>query len=255
MRQYSFLQAIPLSFFSTKLYRDVARNWGSDAFLYLFFLAALVSIGVTYRAQVALNGMYAQVSTTVVPQVPVLTLVNGKLSTPEKRRYEILTPGTKDVMMVIDTSGPYTGAEKLKESILITENAVVTKQHDEVRIRKLPDVSATIEPMVIDQVIKRYIGFAWIMMYAFILFFSYITRLVSAVFYALLGRIAAALVHVNLTYGQVVRLAMVAVTPALILDEVMLFSTYVLPHYQAIYFGVTALYLVFAVLANKKSSI
>ena len=36
MKQYNILQAIVMSFYSKNLYRDVAKNWGGKAFLYLF---------------------------------------------------------------------------------------------------------------------------------------------------------------------------------------------------------------------------
>ncbi len=254
MRKYNFIQAIPLSFFSHKLYRDVAKNWGGDAFLYLFFLMALVSALVTYRVQVDLNTRYAQISEKVVPQIPVLTMVKGKLSTPENRPYEIVGPNSNEVIAIIDTSGRSANLDKANALFMITEDSIVTNEKDEVSIRKLPDITTTIEPTVVDQGIKKYIGFAWVFIYLGVLIGSYVVRLVFALFYALIGRILAAMFRADLTYGQVLQLALGSIIPAIIIVELIMFSTWAMPHNKLLSFCIAMLYLIFAVLANKKSS-
>ena len=59
MRQYNLLQAIPMSFYSRKLYQDVAQNWGGMAILYLLFIVFLSWIPTTFIAQKKLNAYYS----------------------------------------------------------------------------------------------------------------------------------------------------------------------------------------------------
>jgi len=254
MSKYNFFQAIPLSFFSGKLYRDVARNWGGNAFLYLFFLLALTCIAFTYRAQVGLTAVYSQISEKIVPQIPVLTLDKGKLSTPEKRPYTITAPDSKELIAVIDTSGQYTSVEQANAPILITEDSIITQKKDEVSIRKVPDFTGVIEPHVVDTAIKKYIGYGWIFIYVLVLFGAYIFRVLQALLYALVGRIIAAIFRVDLTYGQVLQLALVTITPTIIVTTLVYLFGFMLPHSSLIYVALAMIYLVYAVLVNKKSS-
>lgn len=139
MQQYNVFQAIFLSFYSKKLYRDVATNWGGKSFAYLFLLVAIVSIFFVLTAQKVITHGYHELYAKVSPQLPVVTISDGKVSTPEQRPYIITDPDTHENIAVIDTTGQYKTIKEANASVLVTETEIMTHpKKDEVRVYQIP---------------------------------------------------------------------------------------------------------------------
>src|SRR3990167_8413303 len=124
MRDYNIFEAIYLSFFSPALYRNVAKNWGGKAILYLLFIVALSWIVFTIQVQLGISSLYKSNSNQIAAQVPVLTIKNGIINTPENRPYLVYTPENKALLAVIDTSGQYKTLQSAKSMVLVTSTSI-----------------------------------------------------------------------------------------------------------------------------------
>lgn len=251
--RYNVFQAIFMSFYSRKLYRDVAANWGGKAFLYLLLLLALSWILLTYQLQVGLNHFFEKDTDQIINQIPIVVLKDGKISTPEKHPYFIKAPNSNVNLAVIDTTGQYTTLEKANAHVLITETEAISQpKTDETRIYKFPTkLNLTIDPQVIKSNIQEYIGFAWIFIFLISLISSYIYRIIQALIYAIIGKILAAIFLVRLSYWQIVQIAMVAITPVVILATIFDFFVIIFPHQLLFYFILAMIYLIYGLIANK----
>lgn len=256
MKQYNILQAIFMSFYSRNLYRDVANNWGGKAFLYLFLILALSWTGFVYLMQQAINQGYAKNADEIVNQVPVLTIKDGVISTPENHPYIITDPESKNKIAVIDTTGQYKTLDDAKTSILILQKEVITQSKpNEIRTDKIPStLNIVIYPQTVNSYVKHYLGYAWIFFFVFFLIGSYIFRLIQACFYALIGLIFKAIFRVDITYGQIVIIAMVAITPVIVINTILDLIDITIPHQLLINFVLAMLYLCLGIVANKKQS-
>lgn len=256
MRQYSFSKAILMSFYSRKLYRDVAQNWGGSTVWYLLFvsvvcwaIAGLLSIpGFMIANKVFVNQFKSQ--------IPVMEIHNGTLKTPENRPYIITDPESKKTLAIIDTSGQYNDPVEVLKDIpcLVTDkifayNTAAGRSDlpPNVRVQNIPLIEMVITPEKIETFIKWYP----LLMFPFLMVFMFIYRLVQAVFYALLGKIFALILRVKLSYGKIIQLVMVALTPVQILGIVAFIKP--MSHIFLIGFLIAMGYLIFALLANKKT--
>src|SRR5579885_312185 len=253
MQQYNIFQAIYLSFYSKKLYRDVALNWGGKSFLYLFVLLAIVLTYFAYSIQHGINIGYQAFYTKISPQIPVITIVNGRIVTPENRPYFISDPVSHYTYAIIDTSGQYKTIEQAKTSMLVTQNELISQSKpNEIKIYKVPaNMNQTLDPKVIDSYIEKYLGFAWIIFYIIVLFLFYIYRILQALLYAILGKIFAVMCGVPLTYGQIIQIMMVAITPVIILSVVLNMMNVSINHETLLFFILAILYLCYGIIANK----
>lgn len=255
MQQYNLLQAIYMSFYSKNLYRDVANNWGGKAFFYLFILVAISSASYSYLTQNLMKDGYQYYAAQISPQVPAIVYKDGKLSTPENRPYFIVNPKTKENFFVIDTSGQYTSPEQAKTPILITQTQMLTHSDKQSKAYTFPDnFSEEITPQEIDQFIKAALNYTWIVFFFLFIFIFYIYRIFQALVYSLIGKIFAALFKVEIAYGQIVQIMMVAITPVIILSTIQNILLINLNHEMLIYFLLAMVYLFYGILANKKLS-
>jgi hypothetical protein len=253
MKQYGWLNAIYLSFYSRNLYRDVAQNWGIGTFFYLFLLLTICWAVLMFRIQPAINLVAASVINDVTPQLPkIVTIKEGRVITPENRPYIVRSSDTKEIIVVIDTSGKYTNLDDLKTSFLITKDKVLySDDNDVVKMYKIPgDFNTDIVPVTIKNVILKMINWLWIILFPVFLMGSFFYRVFQSILYAIIGKLFAVLANIKITYVEIVKLAMVSITPTIIIGSVLeWFGIWF--HYSIVFFILASAYLIFAIGANK----
>lgn len=253
MQQYNLFQAFYMSFYSSRLYKDVATNWGARSFVYLLLLLSFTWIFYIYQAQILLTNGYARASDSLVSQIPVMTIVDGKLKTPENRPYVINEPESKKVFMVIDTSGKYTSLDQTDAEVLVTPTRIYSKpKANQTRIDEIPaKLNVVIAPDVVNGYVKRFIGFFWIPLFFLAVFFSYLYRIFQALVYAVIGKMMSMIIGVKLAYWQILQIMMVAITPVIVLCTLLHVFNIDLIRHNSIYFLLAMGYLLFGIHANK----
>lgn len=254
MSQYGMISAIFMSFYSKRLYKDVGKNWGGKVFLYLFFVLALSWIWPTYNAQRFINSYYTQSGEAIVNQIPVVEIKEGKVNTPEDKPYIVTDPANKATLLIIDTSGQYTSLENVDAGVLITKNQIISKpKPDQIRIDIIPETTnITIEPDKVNRALNSYIYISWLPLFILAVLFSFFGRIIQALFYAILGKIFSGITRAGVSYGTIVQISLVAITPALIISSILDFMQITFAFQYLCYFVLTALYIFYGVLANKE---
>lgn len=253
MERYNIFQALYMSFYSRKLYRDVAFNWGAKTFVYLLLLLSLTWVVFTYQLQQIVNQGYLRMADPIVAQAPTVTLKDGKVITPENRPYIVTDPQTHETLLVIDTSGKYTSLDQIQTDILVTETKVFSKpKENQQRIDEIPSkLNMTIYPDHLNTYAKKFIGFLWMPMFVFALMISYVYRIIQSLVYAIIGRVLAPMLNVRLSYWQIVQIMMVAITPVIIICTTMRALHLDVMHHNLFYFLLAMAYMIYGMLANK----
>jgi hypothetical protein len=254
VRQFNLLESIYLSFYSKRLYRDVSSNWGGYAILYLLMILTLSWIGATWKIQTGLALAYRQNANWMVTQIPDLKIKDGKISTPINRPYIIYEPYSKNKIAIIDTSGKYKTIEEAGVNVLVTENQVIAKNinKNETRIIDIPKtVNWTINPIVINGYISTFVGYLWIPIFIFCILVSFLYRIIQALLYALFGKIFNYFSGANLSYGQIMQIAMVAVTPAIVIETICSVAGWHFMRQPLLFFILSMLYVCYGIIANK----
>jgi hypothetical protein len=253
MKQYNALQALYMSFYSKKLYRDVGRNWGGYAYFYLFLLLAITWTPITHSLQHGIDQSYDKLSQLVVAQTPILTIKDGVVSTPENRPYLISDPDSNDPFIVIDTSGKYTTLAEAKSTILVTKTEILSgPKPNEIRTNTLPtSLNMTVDAKNINDHIKGFVSYTWLFLFILFLICSFVYRIIQALLYSLFGKIMASLFNVKISFGQTMQLTMVAITPAIFVATIIDYFDMSIPHHLSLYLALSIVYLLFGILANK----
>lgn len=253
MRKYGCLQGIFMSFYSPAFYRDVVQNWTVGVLLYLVLVLACCWALLTVNIQKGINIGYTVLAEQFFPQVPEISIKSGELSTPENRPYEIVDHD-KRLVAIIDTSGKYQNLEQTNAVILVTKHAFFYK--DKSDAKKSREFSRTlnldVKPVVIQQMVGKFINWAWVVLFPLLLLFSFIYRLIQAALYAILGELFTLIAGVSLTYGEVFKISIFAITPAIILGTVLDWYSLSCHHMWLLYFALSMGYIIFGILANKK---
>lgn len=256
MQQYNVFQALYMSFYSKNLYRDVATNWGGKSFLYLFMLISFVSVYFSLHTQELVKIGYDKFYSVVSPQLPLMKIKDGKLSTPENRPY-VITDANHKNLAIIDTSGQYKTLEQAKTMILVTQTQVIMEENkDETRVYAIPSgpsvVEQTIDPRKISAKIDEYLGYPlWMVFFVIFLFALYFYRIFQALVYSIIGKIFALMFKVNLSYGQILQIMLVAITPAIIIGAIQYATMVYMPLAMVFYFVLAMAYLFYGIMANK----
>lgn len=255
MEEYSIFEAMYLSFYSKALYRQVATTWGGKAFLYALLILLLTWVGTVIHMQHQISHNYTAYSAKLTDQMPVMTIEQGKITTPENRPYVVKDTNDLDTLLVVDTSGQIQSLEQANTGLLITQTSIITKSGNETKIIQLPSgLHYTMVPMVVNDHIKNVVGYLWILLLPGLTLGSWLILLVKGVFFALLGRIFSAITRAKVTYGQCYVLFLVAVTPALVLSSFLEAWNTAFMHQSALLLAVTVGYFFYAILVNKPSN-
>jgi hypothetical protein len=258
MKEYSCFQAMFMSFYSSRLYRDVAKNWGAGVILYLFILL-LISWGVMmFHYQPVITTSFTEGVNKFAPQFPEMTVKDGEISTPENRPYFITDPDNKEeVIAIIDTSGKYVDFSNAPKDAVILVTQTKTYFLDKsknVKENTIPkNLTLDVSPEKIKHAVIKFVGWSWVLLLPALLLGSFAYRLLQALVYAIIGKFFAALSGVRLTYTEVLKLSMVAVTPSIVLGTLIDWFNLSFPFAWLVCFIVAMGYLIFAIRSNKNT--
>ena len=249
MKKYSIIHLPFLSFFSKELYRDVGLCWKGVGFAYLLLLLTVCWIPTMVKIHVGFSDFINNEVPPFIEQVPDITITDGEASIQEPQPYYIKAPDSNDVIAIIDTTGTTESLEDANAICLLTRTNVIWRQNEfETRTVDLSNV----KNFVLDS--DRIMGwlhiaekFLVIVMYPFALLGSYLYRIVQALIYAAVGLLFASWCKVSLSYAALLRLAIVAVTPCIIVGTVLGLVATSLPWY--LYPAAALAYLFFGVWA------
>ncbi len=251
MRQYSIVHALTRSFHSKDLYRDVAENWNRVIFLYLLLLLSLASIPTISKIHVQMRQFAKVDAPAFIQQIPDITIEDGVVSIQEEMPYTIYNPETDEPFAIIDTTGTITSIKDLPVSILLLEDKLIGKKNE--RETRTYDLSEIKSFQLTEQKLTKWANVLekWtaIVLFPIILITAYIGRLIQSLIYAAIGMIFVNITHAGLTYSALIRLALVAITPAVILDMARRGFGITIPLWGLMCFVISIAYIYFAVKA------
>lgn len=256
MRRYGCLESIIMSFYSRDLYRDVVLNWSGAVVLYLLLLL-FICIGISsIGVQQTINTGYSAFSNEFFPQIPPMIIKNGEIKTPEDRPYFIVDRTMKDkkYFAIIDTSGKYTSLDSGEADLLVTRNMIYYTSDDKIKSKTISSkIDLDIKPLEIQKTGLFYIRWLWLIFLPLFVLFAFIYRIMAGAIYALAGKLFATITEVPLTYGEIFKISIFAMTPAIILSTFTDWFHYRMLHDWVIYFILTLAYIIFGINSNKKT--
>jgi len=251
MKRFSIIHIPLLSFFSKELYRDVGLNWKGVGFAYLLLLLAICSVPQMFKIQAWLSHFIDKEVPPLIEQVPRITITNGQVNVDVPQPYYIREPDSNDILAIIDTTGKTQSLVDTDAFALLTKTKLIYRKSDvEYRIHDLSDV----REFVLDKGhITGWLNFAKKVFapvfYPFIVLGMFLFRIIQALIYGVIGLLFASLCRVKLSYDSLLRLAVVAVTPCIIVNTIFEVFSFHLQMAGLWFFLMAMVYLLFGVKA------
>jgi len=250
-RKYSILHIPALSFFSKDLYRDVGLHWRGTCFGYLLLLLAVCWIPTMIIIHFGTTEFVQNEASKVVSQVPVITIKDGIASVNEPQPYYIMAPDGNDVFIIIDTTGTVTSLADSNAYALITKTEAIYKENEsQTRTFSFANIKDfTLDQAKLNKWLATFQKLFAPVMYFFAIAFSYVYRIIQALIYAATGLLFAKGFKTKIEYPALLRLAVVAVTPAIIINTIATIAGVVTCGIWLLYLAIALAYLAFGVKA------
>ena len=252
MKRYSIFHPLVLSFFSRSLYIDVGKNWRGTGLLYLLLVLALVWIPTIIRGQLNVSSWVDGDSKEITKQLPGITITKGEVSTDVPTPYSIKDPKTGKDIAIIDTTGQHETLDNTEAGLLLTKSKLVVKKNTtETQTYDLSGIqSFHLDRSIVESWLVTIRQWFIPVLYPLALIFSFIFRAIQVLIYALIGLLFARILHANLDFKALMRLAAISLTPVLVLNLVFEFIPMQVPGWMLIGIIIELIYLFLAVKAN-----
>lgn len=248
MKQYPTIRSLYMSFYSKSFYKDVARNWNSTGFLYLFLLVLLCIIPMMFSFQEAVSAFVADEAPGIVRQVPEVKITKGKISIDKPVPYIINDPDKGLPLIIIDTTGKITSLDGSPATILITESKIVMEKSSvETRTFDLSEIdNFYLDRSMVYKFLDIISDWLTVLVFPFALIFSFLCRILQVLLYSVFGLLFAHILKTGINYKTLVRLTAISITPAVIFGTVRDYLHISVPYWSWISFLIAMSYLFFA---------
>ena len=251
MKKYSMFQVPLLSFFSKDLYRYVCKQWKVLGFAYLLLLLAVCWIPTVVKINTLVTDVIDNDVPVIIQQIPTITIVDGKASIEESQPYYIRYPTIKSPIVVLDTTGKIISLEDTDAWALLTKTDFIIKESEvETRTLSLNEITEfTLNQEKIQVWVDTTKKFFAPTIYLSALLVSFVARIIQVLIYAVIGLLFASWCKSKRTYIELISLAIVAVTPGIIIKTILTMLSLKLPSAGLWYFLAAMGYLFFGIKA------
>jgi hypothetical protein len=221
MPPFSGFTALVRAFYDRPLYRTVASRRGIGL-LYVVFLTALCTVPVLVKTQVELMAFNRWPARVLLHQLPAIDIRNGIVSVDQPTPLTIWEPYRGTALAVIDVTGQTTSIEQTSANLLLTrDHLIYRKSGAETRSFDL----ARVKHFAIDRVrLKRWIDLGVRVLppafYLVVVVGLVVFRVAQVLILAGLGVAIARARRRPMTFDALMRVASLALTPAVVLDAI-----------------------------------
>ncbi len=263
---FGYWQALYRSFYSDRLYVDVAKRWQGFGFLYLCFIVSIFSIPLIINLMFYFNDYYDKQFFEPLSKIPTLYIQNGEVNFDKPMPY-LIKGDQGQVLAAIDTTGKITKiSEKYPNmTILITKNEIITriptpftKTFADERVQVLSkDMNQVFngEAWVKSSKLSNLKYFFLVMAPVMILFFFFSMLLVLIPVIAFLGQqFSLVFFRFKLKFKQASRLAIVASTPGMAYAMFSIMTGYIYRGYGFVSMIILFIYFSYGLIYVKRDS-
>ena len=250
-RRYSLWHPCYLAFSSRAFYADVAAHWRGLAFVHLL-LVLLLSTGVYMMHFHALvTVLMAEEAPPIIAQIPEIRIHNGTVQVDVEEPYYIRRPGSGNLFAVIDTTGEITSLKQTDAVLLLTGSRLAARlSANDHRVLDLSSIeSLQINQAIVSQWLQDAQKWSPFILFPLVLGFSFIFRSVQALLYGGIGMMLASIQKFTLPLGASVSVAIMAMTPVILIDALLVLLDIYLPLWGLGGFLLALGYLVFGIRA------
>lgn len=257
MKLLSVLKALPCSFFSRALYRQVTTDWRGIGLGYLLLLVILTWLPHTYISNTAVIDYVDSTVTPILNQLPVIDVVEGRIITEKNQPYTIINPQTLEPILIIDTSGRFTSLKYTAALALLTHDTLqyrTAKGKTEVESLEKDPFNYHFDPKEIRKYLSILKDYFWLVYFGIGMLCLFILRFIQTLLGFFLALMITNAKQIHLANKAVMRLTAVALTPYIVLATVVELLAIQFPLQGLVKILIAIGYIYFAVNANSTAN-
>lgn len=245
-KKYNMVQLPFLAFFSKKLYRDIGQNWKGANFAYLFLLLAICWIPSSLTLREDLIKSLDSNQAHLINQLPDINIENGRVELDQQKPY-LIKNRTGQTVAIIDTTGSMNYIEDANVMALLTESELIVRRgKNQFNTLDLSQVSEFhLSQDIANQWLQTTRNALAPLSYGLFLLLSYIFAVLAMLLTAVVGLILSNAMHSTLKFAAVLRIAVAAATPSILLITVSSALGHSVPGWA--YIAFTFLYLLIGI--------
>ena len=230
-RQFDLRHPYTLAFFSPAFYADVAAHWRGLAFAHLLLILLLSTAVYMMHFQTLVTFFMAEKAPPIIAQIPEIRIQNGNVRVDVVEPYTIYQPDSEKIFAVIDTTGKISSLKQTDAVLLLTGSRLAARlSASDIRVLDLsPIESLRINQAVVSQWVQDAQKWFPFILFPLTLGFSFIFRSVQALLYGAIGMGLASVHRFPLPFGAAVSIAIMAMTPVLLIDALLVLLDIYLP--------------------------
>ena len=250
-RRYDLRHPYWLSFFYRPFYQDVALHWRGLAFVHLLILLALTGVVFIFHFQTLARAFINDQAPAILAQVPPITIKQGNVQVAVEQPFQIFRNDGRDLFAVIDTTGKITSLRQTDAMLLLTRSRLMARigSGDSRVIDLSPIDELYLTRDDIGQWLQTSMSWAPIVLYPLTVFFTYCLRTVQVLIYAVIGMALATLLRRRIAFGAASSVAVMAMTPVIMVDTLAMLLKIELPLWGLGSFIVALVYLCYGIRA------
>jgi len=255
-RRYGLGQAFYLAFSSRAFYADVATHWRGVAFVHLLLVLLISTVVYMMHFNTLITFLLAEEAPPIIAQIPEIHIQNGKVRVNVEEPYYIHQPDSGKLFAVIDTTGEITSLKQTDAVVLLTGTHLAARlSAGETRILDLSAIeSLQINRKDVSQWLLNAQKWSPFILFPLVLGFSFILRSVQALLYGSIGMVIGSMHNCRLPFGGSVSVAIMAMTPVILLDALLVLLDIYLPLWGLGGFLLAMGYLFFGIRSTARAS-
>jgi|GEM_PF-1270488 Protein of unknown function (DUF1189). len=260
-RKFSPWRSVYLAFYSPKIYIDAARSWKGLGFQYLVLLLVCLWTITALNVQYIVGTYLDAYLIPLLEQIPELMITNGVMRMKsDKDVVYVKDPRDGRILItfdlrpeLVDTSkeGLSEVKEPEQEGIYVYPRKAYYKSKSQFQLVEFSSSwESPYQPASFLPYLTRFKNWIGVVVLAIFWLASFVLCAIQALIYGLIGKLIALMNKCPLTYQQIVRISVVALTPVLILDTLQKLIGMGLPAWTLLSIVVAIVYVYFGVKAN-----
>lgn len=221
----AYAKAIYQSFYNTDLYRAVVADWKGFGGQYLLVLSAIVAVLVSIIFAVTLASFEKEQLPTILQQMPSMMIAEGTLQVNAPQPVIVRDKSQKNLIFYIDTRADETDLRKVDGAMVaVGSNFMLIKGKNGLEKKSF----ASIKRLIIDpiEIQKHWPNAVYVAaaLWPLAVFGQFINLLIIAGVVAVCSYVVTAPMREEYNFETRVRIAAIAMTPAILLSKFLLFA-------------------------------
>lgn len=242
-------QAVYLCFYDGEIYREAVRNWRGLAFRYLCLLILASWAVLSLRLQVSVSRYFDEFVLPVIEAMPVMSVNKEKIFEIDRDSpLEITDPRNGRLLIRFDLAQrPVMPVARDDGIFVFRDRFYLQYRGRQKEVEFTESWPSSFDPSTWKQPLIYVRNFAAPALFCIFAGASLLAEPLKALILGLLGKILAHLNRRPLSYPQLVRLSVLAITPALLIDTLQRLFAVSLPHWHLLSLLLTLGYLVYGI--------